>query len=629
MPEPAIDGTYPHPGIPGATVTAGKSHLIPWLNRYAGRRLACDIETYGLGLDSRRIKCVVFAVPDHVVIMDPRDPWQADLMRKVFQRTEQLVFHNGVFDVVSLTFNQLMLPQHVNKVHDTIIPARMVEPDKSVPKTLEAVTRRHLKIISKPITDTFKTLGYSKQEGYRRMDIDSPAYLFGAGADGLVTARLVEPLNRAALDRLTTGHPYSRLQPQGPGWAQAEIDKHQQYNRIMLRRTVAGLRVDLEFLEDYRRRTGPDRARHAATLKAAGIDPGNGNHLVKFLVDNNALPPDHPMTAGGEKVAPRPSTKADDLETLIHPMAKVFLEWKQADKVEKDYLAKVVELARPDAHGDLRIHPEVKPLAAAHGRSSMGDPPIQQFPELARGIVLADRGDRFASVDWAQQEPVMGMNMAGDVDALADYEHRGKKIYEFVSSISGVDYSVSKVILLAGMYGEGLKKLSADLNLDRGPYVQRQNRDTGEMEIVATFRAARELQGRVFGAIPRTKELIDNLKAQSRQYGSVSTINGRILPIPFGTFNGKRSRQNHKAPNYRISGSAADQLIDVIIEIDRQGLSSGLYLGMHDEAVVSADIAHDVQKIMEVPPEGLIRMARRIPKIRTDLAVMGERWEKV
>jgi hypothetical protein len=50
---------------------------------------------------------------------------------------------------------------------------------------------------------------------------------------------------------------------------------------------------------------------------------------------------------------------------------------------------------------------------------------------------------------------------------------------------------------------------------------------------------------------------------------------------------------------------------------------------MHDEAVVSRDIAHDVQKIMEVPPEGLIRMARRTPKIRTDLALMGERWEKV
>lgn len=632
MPEPAIDGTYEHPGIPGALVTAGRSHLTGWANQHCSRprRLSCDIETFGVGTDGLRIKCVVLATESVVAVFDPRDPFQHQLLAQLIAGVEQLIFHSSPFDVPSLVYNQLAAPQVVNKVVDIVIYARMAEPGDLPPKTLEALSHRHLGLASDPITNTFKVLGFSKKDGFLRLDIDSPAYLYGAAADGIATARLEPVLIRAAHDQLTTGHPFSDLQPQRVGWAMEEVEKHQRFNRITLRRTVQGLRIDEEFLTTYREINGQDIRRTEAELEAVGVKPGNGNSVTAWLLKNGALPPDHPYTAGGEKTPPRPSSKADDLEAVQHPVAKAFVRHKQLVKVDKDYLQKCMDLARPDAHGDLRIHPETSILKAAHGRTSMGGPPIHQFPTPARGIILPDRGDELASTDWAQQEPVIGLNLAGDLDPLADYELRGKKIYAFVSQIAGIPYKPAKVVILGGMYGEGVKKLSTDLGLDPGPYVQKRNRKTGEMETIATYAAARDLQERIFGqygALGRTGAFLRRIKAQAKQIQQVVTINGRVLPIPSGYYEGRFSVQSHKGPNYEICGSATDQWVDTVLELDRRGLAAGLYFGMHDEGLTSVHIRREMQQIMEIPPEGLIRMARRTPRIRTDSVVLGERWD--
>lgn len=627
MPETAIDGTYEHPGIPGALVTAGRSHLTGWANQHASqpRRFACDIETFGVGTDGLRIKCVVLALQNVVAVFDPRDPFQHHLLAQLIAGAEALIFHSSPFDVPSLVYNQLAAPQVVNKVTDIVIYARMAEPGDLPPKTLEALSHRHLGLASDPITNTFKVLGYSKKDGFLKLDVDSPAYLYGAAADGIATARLEPVLRRAAHDQLTTGHPFSGLQPQREGWAMQEVEKHQAFNRITLRRTVQGLRIDEEFLVRYREINGQAIRDAERELEAEGIKPGNGNSVTNWLKQNDALPPDHPYTPSG-----KPSAKADDLEAIRHPVAKAFVRHKQLVKVDKDYLQKCMDLARPDAAGDLRIHPETSILKAAHGRTSMGGPPIHQFPTPARGIILPDRGDEFASTDWAQQEPVIGLNLAGDLDPLADYEQRGKKIYEFVSKLTGVPYKPSKVVILGGMYGEGVKKLSTDLGLDPGPYVQRKNRKSGELETVATYAAARDIQDKIFGqygALGRTGEFLKRIKAQARQIQQVVTINGRVLPIPSGYYEGEFSVQSHKGPNYEICGSATDQWVDTVMELERRGLAAGLYFGMHDEGLTSIHIRREMQQIMEIPPEGLIRMARRTPRIRTDSVVLGERWD--
>jgi len=63
-----------------------------------------------------------------------------------------------------------------------------------------------------------------------------------------------------------------------------------------------------------------------------------------------------------------------------------------------------------------------------------------------------------------------------------------------------------------------------------------------------------------------------------------------------------------------------------IVAVDEAGLADGIYLSVHDELVVSESIAHDVRRIMQTPPERLIELSGRVPKLRTDAALLGDRW---
>lgn len=625
MPQPALMGTYPHPAIANATVTAGWPYTDMWLAdlfQHGPVPIAVDIETYGLGLDMLRIKCVTISNGLGAVVLDPRDRRDADLIRRALDYASVLFMHQATADAPSLCRNGLMRIEHIAKIVDTVLYARIAMPGETVPKRLESCGWRYLQIPEAKITDVFKSLGYSKSEGFRIMDIDSPVYLMGAGADGLVTYRIAAPVYQAAIDRLTTGHSFS-IQGLNPAEAAVEVEKHQIVNRVMLRRTVRGLRVDVDYLEEYRNKTGTERAQGEAVLRGLGIDPGNGNQLAAWLQSQGALPADHRMTPSGKY-----GTAEDDLETLHHPVATTFVAVKKITKVLDDYLEKAWDAATIDG----RIHPVTNVLAAAHGRMSMsGDSAIHQWPGPARGLILAEEGDELASVDWSQQEPMIGLNVAGDHTALHAYENLGEKLYTAIAAYGGISYDVAKVVLLAGMYGEGKKKLSADLGLPPDPWVEAYTTSWGkDVSAHWGYQAAGDMQDATFSAIPKTRELLRTLKNMARDQGLVCTVNGRVLPIPMGKGfdGGPPGRQTHKGPNYFISGSALDMMTDTIVECERQGLGDAIYFGMHDELLVSASAAVDVQRIMETPPYRLCEMAKRRPRIRTDLAYLGKRWGK-
>jgi DNA polymerase-1 len=627
-PTPAISGTYPHPGIPGALVTAGVEHVADVLRtwfRGGPARLACDIETYGLGLDMLRIKAVVLAVPDHVVVLDPRHPHDAHLIRTALQFASGIVMHVSTADAPSLCRNGLMSPEAIWKVTDTVIPARIANPGETVPKTLEACAQRYLGITSGKMLDTFRALGYkSKTEGYANLDLDSPAYLFGAAADGLVTARILGPAQDDAVRHLTVGHPFTNgLDRAG---AVEEIEGHQIKNRWALAQTVKGLLIDTDYRDRYLANVGRKRAQGEEQLQRIGITPGNGAHLMRHLEDQGAVPADHPMTKGGKTTPPRLSTQAKHLDTIAHPTAQLFVAVKQMAKVADDYLQKCIDLV--DDEG--RIHPTVKILAAAHGRDSMSDPPIHQFPGPARGIIVPDPGTTWTSIDWSAQEPRIMMNLAGDTGPLEGYEVRGQKVYQVVVDVADVPMKVAKVAVLGGAYGEGIKKLSTDLNLPPDPWLPAVERWGRQLPARWGYQAGRDIQDAVWSALPRSKEWLDNGRALSQRIGVAMTVAGRILPIPMGPATEDRpaGRQNHKWPNFTISGSALDEQKAVIVQAVKDGYWEYIKFGMHDELVVDTVAADYVQRLMETPSERFMMMARRRPVIRTDRELMRERWVK-
>lgn len=632
MPQPALNGTYPLPGMPGATLTVGAQHTAPkimeWLNT-GQLDPAEDIETFGVGADAGpdRIKCVTFATEREAVVLDPRQDHDRYLIATMQDAARSLTMHNASFDCPSLAINRLFPLELVDKVHDTLVDARLATPGL-VPKDLDSCVERYLGIKNAPILSLFKSLGYkTKLQGFLNLDIDSPAYLFGAAADGVATARVRPLLHAAAIDRQLQ-HPFGG----GIGLSRTEAEEmageRQEHNRWGIEGTIRGLPVDFAYLDWFRAQNQAEMSRRRAYLKGLGIT--NANQLVAFLEQLGALPPDYRRTAGGKL-----GTAAADLQGLNHPLARVWAGVERGGKVVEQglthlekldgYLQKCVDMADADGH----VHPTTAVLKAAHGRDSMADPPLHQFPALARPIIRFEEDG--TSTDWSQQEPRMAMNLAGDIGRpLLDYEQHGLKIYAGIADYADIDMSTAKVVVLAGLYGEGLAKLSGDLGLSPEPWIEEEVWSNGRVrEAHWGYAAAKDVQGAVFSAIPLTEQFMKHGKQIARDHGLAYTVAGRIVPIPSSMFMGRYGVQAHKWINYAVSGSANDEISGTIVAARRAGFGHLLWFGMHDELVHATRVSREVKQLMETPSERFCRLSKRRPVIRTDQERLGSAWKKV
>jgi len=591
----ALTGTTHLPGM-SATVTAGptaRDHLV----RMVDHPLACDIETYGLGVDARRIKAVSFANQHAAVVLDPRQPQDAELVRWVWTVCPQLILHNSAFDVPSLALNGLLEVSQIGKVWDTLITARLAWPDKLAHKGLEYLATRFLGLrLADTVEVAFRRLGMTRAEGYRSMDVDTPMYLFGAAVDAVATCRLLPVIVQAARDTLLTRHPYVRFGIKDPTHL---IHREQVLNRQALKRTARGVRVDLDYLDRYDQQQGAHRAHCEQMLTQAGVRPGNAGDLVSVI----DLPEGYPRTPK----TGRPSTTAEHLDRLDHPLARVYVQCKQITHVQEDYLSKVRDLAI-GREGEYYIHPEVSFLKATTGRMSISNPPLHQFPAEARGVVLADRGDQLTSIDWAQIEPVLIANIAHDYRILEGYESGTSDTYTDIATFARVNRKTAKTVLLGSLYGEGRGKLARDLR-------------------VSVARAT-QIQDQIFRTLPKVAELSWKLRQLARDHRKIFTLSGRILDIPMGRGfdGGPPSVATHKGINYFTQGGAYDLLAEALLAVDQAGLSDAVYLTMHDEIVCSTAAAADIARIMTTPPGRLVELAGRVPVLRVDRADMGKRW---
>lgn len=648
----AESGTFPLNGFHDTVFTIGRDAVLdatPEILRTPGM-LSIDLESAGKeGRKRYDVKAVIFGTSNHAWIFDPRDPAQFQAAKRIINSGDQrLVFHNSPFDVPILHLIGLFDRDQVERVIDTLIWARLAEPDERARKDLTNAAAKHLGIaLADPLPGICKTLGISKQVWYEKFDLDTHAYRLMAATDAILTHRLVKPVKDAAFNRITTGHPFSQNGVTGSE-ALDLVDREQIINRQHLRRSCTGFLVDPEYLDDYRETTAAEMTKIEQALESYGIRPGNSGDLTTYLDEQGLLPDKYPRTLKTRK----PSGSKDNLATLAHPVARDFVIHKEVTHILRDYLDKTMD----NADDEGRIHSSVNILAAATGRQSIsGDAPLHQFSGPARGIILADNWqearrhmehpalDEFGdpvpctcknpkgmvSIDWSQIEPVIVANIAGDIQAVEYYE-AGNKFYDAIVKFSGIPYKVAKVVLLAQLYGEGITKLAGDLRVG--------------------IDEASEIRDLVWKTLPGSKRLAGKrgkLQTIAERYRLIFTLSGRIVPIPAGLWPcwGNHETQKeidrcrkcnsrgmtfsvavHKGVNYFVQGSAYDLLAESEVRIIKAGLGDAIYLAMHDELVIDAEAAHDIRRIMETPPERLCMLANRTPKLRTDMAHLGERW---
>jgi hypothetical protein len=566
-------------GPDACRVAVNLARREPWL--------AVDIETAGLGERAMDVKCVTLGTAEHAVILDPREDDQRRAIQEALSSVPKTVLHNAPFDVPILVRTGLWPEPRLHTMEDTLIYARYAEPDERTQKNLGACAVRYLggSPAADVLTAAFKAAGLTKTAGFHEFDLDRPLYVFGAADDVLTTARLYPVVVKAAIDRLRN-HPFGAR-----GCLTGEDIKHllvreQTINRMLIRRAIRGYRVDYEFLDAYRTENQATIDRLSAELAATDIT--TPAKLITYLEANQALPFDHPRTPTGKW-----STAAASLAELDHPVANAYKTHKDLVKVDRDYLQKCVDLSGIDG----RIHPTTNILGAQTGRSSMNTPPLQQFPGEARGIVLAEPGDVMVSIDWSAIEPVVICNLAHDYPMLDLYE-AGGDFYDGLANTIGQPRKRTKVVLLGTLYGLGHGKLCRDLGVDD--------------------KAGYAIREAVFEPIPRVAQLVERTKTIGKVHGSIFTVSGRIVPVD--------RQASYRATNYLVQGSAYDVLAEAMYAAEQAGLGDAIYWGMHDELVVSQSAAHDIEKIMQTPPDRLIEAAGRVPVLRTDMAVLGERW---
>jgi DNA polymerase-1 len=626
-------GNFDLPGMPGCSYSIGREVIADAthdLMSYPGVHLACDIESAGMASLRYDVKAVTVATHNRAVIYDPRDPYQLSELIKVLNGTSHLIdFHNSTFDVPILNIIGALETGSIARVVDTLIWARLAEPDDRTSKSLINCSARYLGTDPHdPLKDLLAILAISKAKWFLTTDLDTPAYRFMAASDAIATHRLTGPVRAAAMRTTTEDHPFPKYGVTGSD-AEYLVDREQGNNRLILPVTCRGMRTDPDYLDAYQAVNIEKIAKLAGQLEAAGIRPGVNADMARWLADHDELPANYPKTTKTKL----PSGDKKDLARIKHPLVPVFLDHKNTVHIG-DYLAKVMTNA--DDQG--LIHPSVSQLAAVTGRMSVsGDFPYQQMPEAARAILLAPPGERLVSIDWSGQEAYFMACWAGDYEALDSYE-AGNNFFDLPSRQAHVPMKIAKAIVYGSLYGQGVGALANQLDI--------------------TMDEARAVQAKVWEVLPRTNRLAGRggtLQTIAKKFKKIFTMSGRILPIPHGYWpcwerhdpddleeiarcrmcnsNGERyGVLEHLGVNYPTQGGAYDMLAEAIAEIGRQGLGDCLWAFMHDELVILKGAEDQVRKIMETPCERFVWLAGqttkgRIPKPRTDLAYcVGEAW---
>jgi DNA polymerase-1 len=600
-PAPVPDESFWGPAL-GAEFHTG-THAVEAAFRFPGGPVALDIETPSV-TDCFSVKCVTAAWEQsgrtHAVLLDPsRNAQHVGALRAIIERGEWLIMHNAGFDVIGLTANGWMTLDEIDKVMDTVVMSRAAFPSELGGHRLEDLAPRVLGMSelkgALKLAQTASGLT-SKEKWYRDGDIHIPVYRMGAMSDTVVTLRLAAPLFDAAVAR-QLDHPFTRYGHTSRDTAAAMILDHQEVNRVLLWRAAKGYTVDTDHLDRYSESVHIAREEAEKLLTETGLRPGVGADIVNYLDKEGHLPENWPRTPTGKLK----SDKAAMERMPGHPLALAHTTVAESNKI-LGYMQTVA--ARSAVTG--RLHPQWGVLAAsATGRMSCSEPALQQFSEQARPILRCDEDvTGFNSVDWSSIEPALLGWMAQDWEFIEPFEN-GADIYEPIQRSAGSSRKVAKVVVLAGMYGQGRSTLAANLGI--------------------SVDDASDLQRQMRNAMPKSVRFMAQIKQIAEDHGVALSLSGRVLPIP--SFNGVVAV--HKAVNYTFQSSCADLIYEAILGMKRAGIAQHLYLPMHDEIVCATEVADEVNRIMQTPSEMLLRRTGgRVPIIRTDNQSIGPAWVK-
>lgn len=358
---------------------------------------------------------------------------------------------------------------------------------------------------------------------------------------------------------------------------------------------VRGIRANKEALKEY----GDQLVGRIAELEKSiyeltgeEFNINSPKQLGVVLFEKLELP-------GGKKTKTGYSTNAEILDKLKgdYPVVAMILEYRQLTKLKSTYADGLATYIGEDH----RIHGKFNQTITATGRISSTEPNLQNIPirmELGRQIrkvFIPEEGYVFLDADYSQIELRVLAHMSGDERLIRAYQENAD-IHQITASevfhtpyeeVTSLQRSNAKAVNFGIVYGISAFSLSQDLNI--------------------TKKEADNYIHRYFETYPRVKGFLEELVAEAKEHGYVTTLYGRKRPVPEISSSNfmQRAFGERIAMNSPIQGTAADiiklAMIHVNRELKERGLRSRLLLQIHDELLVEThkDEIEEVKAIME------------------------------
>jgi DNA polymerase-1 len=376
---------------------------------------------------------------------------------------------------------------------------------------------------------------------------------------------------------------------------------------ILARMELAGIAIDVPYLLEISARMEKDLRALEQKIWAEAGEEFNVNsppQLSRILFEKLGLP--------SQRKTAKTKSLSTGVEVLSDLAAQGFslparvLEYREIAKLKGTYVDALPALA--DAEG--RVHTSFRQTVAATGRLSSSDPNLQNIPirteagrEIRRAFV-APAGYRLVVADYSQIELRILAHLSEDEALIRAFEEK-QDIHRITAArVFGVSPELvttemriaAKRINFGLLYGMGAYSLARDLGVS-----------TSEAK---TFIEA------YFNQFPRVRGCLDAILAEARRKKEVTTLFGRVRPIPdIGASNaGVRSNAERMAVNAPFQGTAADiikiAMIRLADALRDTGLAARLVLQVHDELVLDAPEgeAPRVSRLVREVMEGAARL---------------------
>ncbi|MFZ5824506.1 MAG: DNA polymerase I [Bacillota bacterium] len=328
-------------------------------------------------------------------------------------------------------------------------------------------------------------------------------------------------------------------------------------------------------------------------LASTQFNIGSPKQLGEVLFEKLKLPAGKKTKTGGY------STDAEVLEELAaeYPIAERILDYRTLTKLKGTYVDALGQLIARDG----RIHTTFGQTVAETGRLSSKDPNLQNIPirieegrRIRKAFVPAP-GHRLVAADYSQIELRVVAHYSGD-PALREAFEKDQDIHtRTAAEVWGVSFDEvdsdmrrkAKAVNFGLIYGQ------TDFGLARA--------------VGMTRAEAKQFIETYFDKFAGVKRYMEEKKAEAREKGYVTTLDGRRRPLPEINHRIFTIRQNAErmAINTPIQGTAADMMKRAMIAVRQalaeSGLKAKMILQVHDELVFEC-------------PEGEVNQLARLVK---------------